>query len=84
MPRGKSSKLKRRLAAIVAQKATGKKRWIVLGVVTALAAIGVAIAVRNAQLSRKSTATWFCSWKVCARRCSLRHEPRARTGIDAR
>jgi CheY-like chemotaxis protein len=45
------------LATIVAQKETGKKRWIVLGVVTALAAIGVAIVVRNAQLSRKSTAT---------------------------
>ena len=45
------------LAAIVAQKDTGKKRWLVLGIVTALAAIGAAIAVRNAQLSRKSTAS---------------------------
>ncbi len=45
------------LATIVAQKESGKKRWVVLGIVTALAAIGVAIAVRNAQLSRKSTAT---------------------------
>jgi DNA-binding response OmpR family regulator len=44
------------LAAIVAQKETGKKRWIVLGVVAALALIGVAIAVRNAQMSSKSTA----------------------------
>ena len=45
------------LATIVAEKESGKKRWIVLGIVTALAAIGVAIAVRNAQLSRKSTAS---------------------------
>lgn len=45
------------LATIVAQKETGKKRWLVLGIVTALAAIGAAIAVRNAQLSRKSTAS---------------------------
>src|SRR5215469_2597274 len=45
------------LAAIVEQKGTGKKRWIALGVVTALAAIGVGIAVRNAQVSRKSNAS---------------------------
>src|SRR5580704_545246 len=45
------------LAAIVAQKETGKKRWIALGVLTALAVIGVAIAVRNAQVSRKSNAS---------------------------
>ncbi len=45
------------LATIVAEKATGKKRWLVLGAVTVLAAIGVAITVRNAQLSRKSTAS---------------------------
>jgi DNA-binding response OmpR family regulator len=45
------------LATIVAQKETGKKRWIVLGVVAVLAVIGVAIAVRNAQLSRTSTAS---------------------------
>ena len=45
------------LAAIVAQKETGNKRWIVLGIVAALALLGVAIVVRNAQLSRKSTAT---------------------------
>jgi DNA-binding response OmpR family regulator len=44
------------LAAIVAQKETGKKRWIALGVITALAAIGVGIAVRNAQVSSKSNA----------------------------
>jgi DNA-binding response OmpR family regulator len=45
------------LAAIVAQKETGKKRWIALGVVTALVAIGVGIAVRNAQVNRKSNAS---------------------------
>ena len=45
------------LAAIVEQKETGKKRWIALGVVTALAVIGVGIAVRNAQVSRKSNAS---------------------------
>jgi DNA-binding response OmpR family regulator len=45
------------LATIVAQKETGKKRWIVLGVITALAVIGVAIAVRNARISSKSTAS---------------------------
>ena len=45
------------LAAIVAQKETGKKRWVVLGILTAVAVMGVAIVVRNAQLSRKSTAT---------------------------
>ena len=44
------------LAAIVAQRETGKRRWIALGVLTALAVIGVAIAVRNAQVSRKSNA----------------------------
>jgi DNA-binding response OmpR family regulator/S1-C subfamily serine protease len=44
------------LAALVAQKETGKKRWITLGVIAALAAIGVGIAVRNAQVSRKSNA----------------------------
>src|SRR5260370_15251203 len=45
------------LAAIVTQKETGKKRWIVLAVVAALAVIGVGIAVRNAQISRKSSAS---------------------------
>jgi DNA-binding response OmpR family regulator len=44
------------LAAIITQKETGKKRWIALGVVAALAVIGVGIAVRNAQVSRKSNA----------------------------
>src|SRR5580692_1554749 len=38
------------LATIVAQKETGKRRWIVLGLVTALALIGLGIAVRNAQV----------------------------------
>jgi S1-C subfamily serine protease len=45
------------LAAIVAQKEPGKRRWIALGVLTALALIGVGIAVRNAQFSRKSNAS---------------------------
>jgi len=45
------------LAAIVAQKQTGKRRWIALGVVAALAAIGAGIAVRNTQVSRKSNAS---------------------------
>jgi DNA-binding response OmpR family regulator len=45
------------LATIVAQKQTGKRRWIALGVVTALAVISVGIAVRNAQVSSKSNAS---------------------------
>jgi S1-C subfamily serine protease len=45
------------LAAIVAQKEMGKRRWVALGVVAALAVIGVGIAVRNAQVSRKSSAS---------------------------
>ncbi len=45
------------LAAIVAQKETGKRRWIALGVVTALALISVGVAVRNTQVSRKSNAS---------------------------
>jgi len=45
------------LAEIVGQKETGKKRWIALSAVAALAVIGVGIAVRNAQLSRKSNAS---------------------------
>src|SRR5262249_32467136 len=44
------------LAAIVAQKETGKKRWVAVGVVALLAAIGAGIAVRNAQVSSKSNA----------------------------
>jgi DNA-binding response OmpR family regulator len=45
------------LAAIVTQKEIGKKRWIALGVVAALAVIGVGIAVRNAQVGRKANAS---------------------------
>lgn len=45
------------LAALVEQRETGKKRWIALGVVSALAVIGVGIAVRNAQVTRKSNAS---------------------------
>src|SRR6266446_2358985 len=45
------------LAAIVMQKEAGKKRWIALAMVAALAVIGVGIAVRNAQVSRKSNAS---------------------------
>jgi DNA-binding response OmpR family regulator len=44
------------LAAIVAQNETGKKRWIALGLVTALAAIGVGVALRNTQVDSKSNA----------------------------
>jgi serine protease Do len=44
------------LAALVAQKETGRKRWIAVGLVTALAALAVGLAVRNAQVSRKSNA----------------------------
>src|SRR5580692_709687 len=44
------------LAAIVAQKESGKKRWIALGVIAALGVIGVGITVRNAQVSNKSNA----------------------------
>ena len=45
------------LAAIVAQKETGNKRWLALGLVIALAAVGVAIAVRNTQVSKKADAS---------------------------
>jgi DNA-binding response OmpR family regulator len=44
------------LATIVSQKETGKKRWVALGLVTVLAAIGVGVAVRNTQVSNKSNA----------------------------
>lgn len=44
------------LAAIVAQKETGKKRWIALGVVAALAAIGAGLALRNTQVSTRTNA----------------------------
>ena len=55
--RKKESEAEAALAVIVAQKETGKRRWIALGVLTALALIGVGIAVRNAQVSRKSNAS---------------------------
>jgi len=45
------------LATIVAQKESGKRRWVALGLLIALALIGVGIAVRNAQVSRKSNAS---------------------------
>ncbi|MBV8805317.1 MAG: trypsin-like peptidase domain-containing protein [Sinobacteraceae bacterium] len=45
------------LAAIVAQKETGRKRWIALGVLTVLAVMGVGIALRNGQVSRKTNAS---------------------------
>jgi DNA-binding response OmpR family regulator/S1-C subfamily serine protease len=53
----KESEAAAALAAIVAQKESGKRRWIALGVLTALALIGVGVAVRNAQVSRKSNAS---------------------------
>ena len=45
------------LATIVAEKETGKKRWIALGVVAVVAAIGAGVAVRNAQVTSKSNAS---------------------------
>jgi serine protease Do len=45
------------LAAIVSQKETGKRRWLAFGMVAALAVIGVSIAIRDAQVSRKASAT---------------------------
>lgn len=45
------------LAAIVEQKQTGKKRWVAVAAVTVLALLGVGVAVRNAQVSRKSNAS---------------------------
>jgi DNA-binding response OmpR family regulator len=53
----KESEAEAALAAIVAQKETGKRRWIALGVLTALALIGLGIVVRNAQVSHKSNAS---------------------------
>src|SRR5579863_9137222 len=55
--RRKESEAEAALAAIVAQKETGKRRWIALGVLAALALIGVGVVVRNAQVSRKSNAS---------------------------
>lgn len=45
------------LAAIVAQKETGKTRWIALGAMAVLGVIGAAIAVRDAQVSSQSNAS---------------------------
>jgi DNA-binding response OmpR family regulator len=77
------------LAAIVAEKGTGKKRWIVLGVVTALAAIGVAIVVRNAQLSRRSTATLVLQLgnlrsEILTQDQLLQHAQESREALDSR
>ena len=44
------------LATIVAQKESGKRRWIALAAITVLALIGAGIALRNTQASRKSNA----------------------------
>src|SRR2546430_3603144 len=44
------------LAAIVTQKESGKKRWLALWLVIVLAVVGAGIAVRNAQVSSKSSA----------------------------
>jgi DNA-binding response OmpR family regulator len=44
------------LATIVAEKETGKRRWIALSVIAVLALIGAGLAVRNAQVSSKSNA----------------------------
>ena len=44
------------LAALVAEKESGKRRWIAFAVIAALALLGVGLAVRNAQLSSKSNA----------------------------
>ena len=46
------------LATIVAEKDTGRRRWIALGVVSALGLIGLGIGVRNSQVSNKSNANW--------------------------
>jgi DNA-binding response OmpR family regulator len=54
--RKKETEAEAALAAIVAQKETGKRRWVVLGLVAALALIAVGIAVRNAQVSNRSNA----------------------------
>jgi DNA-binding response OmpR family regulator len=44
------------LSALVAQKESGRKRWITVGVIAAVAAIAIGIAIRNTQISRKSNA----------------------------
>ena len=55
--RRKESEAEAALAALVAQKETGKRRWIALGVLAALVLIGAGMAFRNEQASRKSNAT---------------------------
>ncbi|HWW51439.1 MAG TPA: trypsin-like peptidase domain-containing protein [Verrucomicrobiae bacterium] len=55
--RRKEQEAEAALAAIVAQKESGKRRWIALGAVTVLALIGVGLALRSVQVSRKSNAT---------------------------
>ena len=55
--RRKESEAEAALAAIVAQKETGKRRWIALGVLAALVLIGVGLVLRNAQVSSKSNAS---------------------------
>jgi DNA-binding response OmpR family regulator len=44
------------LATSVAQKETGKKRWIALAAIAVVGAIGVGFVVRNAQVTRKTNA----------------------------
>jgi len=44
------------LAAIVQEKGTGKRRWVGLVAVAALAAVGIGVAVRNALVARRSNA----------------------------
>jgi DNA-binding response OmpR family regulator len=44
------------LAALVAEKESGKRRWIAFAAIAALALLGVGLAVRNARLSSKSNA----------------------------
>jgi DNA-binding response OmpR family regulator len=45
------------LATIVAEKETGSRRWIALGVIAVLALVGVVVAVRNSQVSKKTNAS---------------------------
>ena len=45
------------LAALVAQKESGRKRWLAFGVIAALAALAIGLTARNAQVSRKSNAS---------------------------
>jgi len=45
------------LASVVAQKESGKKRWIVLAILAAVVLVGLGVATRNAQVTRKSNAS---------------------------